>query len=315
MAGRGSSGRRRSRAVLAGVGLSALAVLVIVLVFVALTQHRSVPEAGSTPGATPPATESTAPANSAPATDVPVTVPVPTRVLAALDEASAVRAVSTACPAPSTIEVTSDSGASWEAAEAGAVAAVQRVVVDADAFVVLIGLGVEGCAPAYERSFTGGTAWESAPDELGASWFIDPANRTGIHTPAGDVAIPCSVAVQVAVTDEASAGLLCDDGSVHATFDSGTSWVSSTPVAGAAAIGFGGDGYRVAVVNQNGCVGAQVVSVTVVDGAAQVGSPGACLEVNVPAGEVAVDSGGDGSIWVWAGDRIGRSADGGISWL
>ena len=314
MGGRTSGAQRRSRAVVASIGLAVLGVLVVVLVLVALTQNRSVPDAGATPGATPPPAEPAAADAGEATTIAPVSLVVPTRVIAALDAASAVRAHSTACPAPSTIEATSDSGATWQPSEVGTIAGVQRIVVDADAFVSLIGLGVAGCAPAYERSFTGGTAWESAPDELGASWFVDPANRAGIHAPAGDVAAPCAAAVQVAVTDEISAGVLCDDGSVHATVDGGASWTSSAPVPGAAAIGAGGEGYRVAVIDQNGCVGAQVVDVTVADGAAQVGAPGACLEARVPAGGVAVDTGGDGSVWVWAGDRIGRSADGGISW-
>ena len=115
--------------------------------------------------------------------------------------------------------------------------------------------------------------------------------------------------------DEDSAGVLCDDGTMHVTTDSAASWASSTPVAGAAAIGVGGDGYRIAVVDENGCHGVQVADVVVVDGAAQAAAPGSCLDADVPTGEVAVDTGGDGSIWVWAGDRIGRSADGGITWL
>ena len=54
---------------------------------------------------------------------------------------------------------------------------------------------------------------------------------------------------------------------------------------------------------------------TIADGATQVGAVGGCLDAAVPVGNVAIDDAVDGTTWVWAGDRIGRSPDGGASWL
>ncbi|MGW4928032.1 hypothetical protein ACWEOH_02675 [Agromyces sp. NPDC004153] len=309
--------RGRGRAVWAGVSLATLALVTVGLTFLALTQRSEVQAAGSTPGATPrqtaPAEPSAAPAQ-VPPTQAMVVIP-PTRVIDAIDASTAVRAASTTCPEPTTLEITADAGAGWETTEATGLASLQRLSADAEGFVSAIGLGVDGCGPAYERSFTSGDAWERVPGELAASWFIDPANRAGMHTPAGDVAAPCAAVLQVAVVDEATAAVLCEDGTVHATGDSGATWAATAPIPGVGALGATSDGYWVVVVDQNGCAGAQVAAVTVADGAAQVGSAGGCLEAAVPAGAVAVDGAVDGSTWVWAGDRIGLSLDGGASWL
>lgn len=309
--------RRSARAVWAGAGLTVLALITIGLTFLALTQRGEISEAGSTPGATPlpaaPAGPSAAPAE-VPAPQTMVVV-APARVIDAIDASTAVRGVSTTCPEPTTLQLSSDAGNTWEATEQSGVASLQRISAEESGFLAAIGLGVDSCAPAYERSFTWGAAWETMPEELAASWFIDPANRAGVHAPAGDIAAPCPVVLQVAVVDASSAAVLCEDGTVHATVDSGAAWAPTSPIPGVAALGSTTDGYQVVIVNQNGCTGAQVVAVTVADGAVQIGTAGGCLDAAVEAGGVAVDGAVDGIVWVWAGDRIGLSLDGGASWL
>ncbi len=212
------------------------------------------------------------------------------------------------------VEVTADAGATWEAFEAPAVSAVQRVSAGADAFVSLIGLSVEGCAPAYERSFSGGAAWEAAPDELAASWFVDPANRAGLHAPSGDRAAPCGAVVQLAVIDENSAAVLCEDGAIHATVDGGVGWLPPASVPGVSAITADAASYRVAVLNQNGCTGAQIIELPVTEAGFAPGAPGACLVATAAAGDVALAA-GENVTWLWAGDALARSENGGATWL
>ncbi|MEV1130048.1 hypothetical protein [Agromyces sp. NPDC049794] len=311
---RRSSAARGGRAVWAGVGLAVLAVVVSALSIVALTANRSVPEAGATPGATQPPAAVAEQVPSEPAAAAPQTVSAPTRAVAAIDVDTAVRTLASPCPEPSSIEFTSNAGATWEAS-ATTVSSVQRITTGADSFVALIGLAAEGCAPTYERSFTGGAEWEPAPDELAASWFVDPANRAVVHAPAGDRAAPCATVVQLAVVDENSAALLCDDSSVHATVDAGASWLPPASVPGVAAIGVGADGYRVAVINQNGCVGGQLIGIGVAAAGLALGSAGGCLPATVGPGEAALSSADDGTTWLWAGDALARSQDGGATWL
>ncbi len=298
-------------------GIVLLATLVVVLSFVALTQHRSVAAAGSTPRASaPPAEVARVPAEPQPPVPAPTPEPVavPNRVIAAIDADSAVRAASIECPAPSTIEVTDDAGASWEPFDAAGIATVQRITAESDTFIALVGLDVEECAPAYARSFTGGVAWEAAPDELSAAWFVDPADRAGLHAPGGPRAAPCGAIVQLAAVDEVSAAVLCADSSIHLTVDGGASWLPAASVPGASAIGAGVSGYQVAVVNRNGCVGAQLVALVRAESGPTLGAAGACLEATVGVGDAAVAVSEDATTWLWAGDRLARTEDGGGTW-
>ena len=308
------NGGLRRPTVWTSAGLAALAVVVLVLAVVALNQNRSVSGAGSTPGAGAPGEPET---TQAVVTEEPAVVPtvVPGRVLAALDASSAVRASVTTCPEATNVEVTSDGGASWEPFAAEGIASVQRVTAGAGAFIGLIGLAVEGCGLTFERSFTAGVGWEAAPDELASSWFVDPADRTVVHSPAGDRVAPCRTAVQVAVVDENVAAVLCEDGFVHATVDAAASWLPPASVPGAGAITTGGTGYRVAVLNQGDCVGAQLVEVSVTEAGSEGGAVGACLQATVAPGEVAIATGDEGTMWLWAGDVLGRTVDGGGTWL
>lgn len=310
------SAGRAAYAVWAAIGVAVLAIVVVVLSFAALTQHRSTAGAGSTPGASmPPADVTRVPAEPQPSVPAPALEPVavPNRVIAAIDADSVVRAVSTTCPAPSTIEVTDDAGATWESFDAAGIATVQRITAGSNAFVALIGLGVEDCTPAYERSFTGGVAWEAAPGELTASWFVDPSDRAGLHAPTGDRSAPCGAIVQVAVVDEASAAVLCADSSIHLTVDGGAAWLPAVSVPGASAIGAGGSGFQIAVVNQNACVGAQLVALALAESGPTLGAAGACLEAVVGAGDAAVAV-SENTAWLWVGDEFARTEDGGGTW-
>ena len=68
------------------------------------------------------------------------------------------------------------------------------------------------------------------------------------------------------------------------------------------------------MINQNGCVGAQLVGVALAEAGLAPGAPGACLAATVAGGDVAVASGGNVT-WLWAGDALARSEDGGATWL
>ncbi|MFC9558816.1 hypothetical protein [Agromyces sp. NPDC056965] len=296
----------------AGVGLGVLVVVVVVLSVVALNRNRPVAGAGATPPDTAPVAATEDVASEAP-TDVVPTV-VANRVLTAADANEAVRAAVTACPEPTTVEVTSDGGASWEAFVAPGIASAQRITIGDEAFIGVIGLAVEGCTPTFERSFVGGAAWETAAEEVGSAWYVDPADRAVVHSPSGAHPAPCATVVQLAVGGDTLAAVLCDDGSVHATVDGAGSWLPPVAVPGAAAIAAGGAGYRVAVLNEGDCAGAQLVEIALTDAGLDAGAPGACLATTVAAGGAAVATGESGTTWLWAGDALGRTDDGGATW-
>ena len=85
-------------------------------------------------------------------------------------------------------------------------------------------------------------------------------------------------------------------------------------VPGASAITADGASYRVAVLNQNGCTGAQIIELPVTDAGFAPGAPGACLVATAAAGDVALAS-GENVTWLWAGDALARSENGGATWL
>lgn len=317
-----SSGRRpdyvyrdRTRLILI-IALGGLAALTILLSYAALTQNRSVEGSGTTPiSAAPPAEEESreTPAES-PAPDPVVTVADTARVLAAVDADLAYRAVTGACPAtPATIEVTADAGGEWIAYEASDIAAsrsIRSISPGGGGFVSMITLNADSCAPQYLHSFVEGIAWEAA-EGLTGEWFVDPANAALLNTPVGAATAPCEV-VRLAPRDDVSAAALCRDSSLALTADAGASWSRSAPITGADALSATGDGYRLAVIGQNGCANAQVMSV---GNGLELGAPGACVAGTGAAGQTALAEAGDGTVWLWSGDALMRSADGGASWL
>ncbi|MGH3704187.1 MAG: hypothetical protein ACRDT9_06115, partial [Agromyces sp.] len=212
----------------AGVGLGVLVVVVVVLSVVALNRHRPVAGAGATPRDTAPVAATEEAASEAPTDPVPTVMA--SRVLTAADANGAVRATVTTCPEPTTVEVTSDGGASWESFVAPGVASAQRITVGDDAFIGVIGLAVDGCAPTFERSFVGGAAWETAAEEVASAWYVDPVDRALIHSPNGAHPAPCGAVVQLAVAGDTLAAVLCDDGTVHATVDGAGSWLPPAAV-------------------------------------------------------------------------------------
>ena len=216
---------------------------------------------------------------------------------------------------PNTIDDRDHSGrgGTWEPFAAPKMSTVQRVTVDSDAFIALIGLATEGCAPSYERSFSGRRVGVRPRRALGVVVRRSP-NRAGLHAPAGDRPAPCGTVVQLAVIDESSAAVLCDDASVYATVDAGQGWMPPVSVPGASAISASGAGYRLVVVNQNECVGAHVVEIVVTDADLRLTAPGSCLPAAIAPGETALAVGEDVT-WLWAGNAFARSEDGGATWL
>ncbi len=78
----------------------------------------------------------------------------------------------------------------------------------------------------------------------------------------------------------------------------------------AAAIAVSPSGYRIAVLNADGCTGIQLGEL--VDG--DLSGLGACLRVEAEQADVAVTTAADGATFVWAGDVFSGSPNGGATW-
>lgn len=258
------------------------------------------------------------PADATPAEEpaAPVSRAAPTeRVLTVASERLAWRAVVGTCGAPGLLEHSSDGGVTWTAQDVG-LAPIARLKATSATSVFAIG-GGEDCAPTFRLSTTAGTAWTTTDTELPGSWYLEPAARDAlqaqVHGPRGDLVAPCPTGVvDLAALDDARAGLLCVDGSFQTTDDGGASWSQEGAAPDAVAIAPAGGAYVVAAVREP-CAGLAVLTVAN-DGTGLDAAPTACAPVDVAApGQVAVAAVGS-AVWVWAGDLVVVSRDGGVTW-
>jgi hypothetical protein len=312
---RNSPSRRR----LLVVAVAIFLLVDVALVSLALTATKPVSSAGTVataPTLTPPSAMATQSPLVEPVETVATPTVIPTRVLAALDGATAWRATTGGCPSASANpELTTDSGDNWEGfdASAGTDASSILAISIADAFEMsLVTLNSNSCAAQLVTTFVAGDAWKAYPERATAEWYVNPAIPGTVHTPRGDVVAPCTAVATLAATNDTSAAVLCLDASVFTTQDAGATWSTPGSVPGAAALAATAEGYGVAVANPANCVGVSLVTLSL--GGALGETPGGCVAATVDPGETALSGGEDGTLWLWVDDIFARSTDGGVTW-
>ena len=121
-----------------------------------------------------------------------------------------------------------------------------------------------------------GDAWQEYPDRVATNWYVDPANRAVVHSPAGAFPASCPTVIALAPRSDTVGAALCSNGALLRTGDGGATWGPGSALPGAANINVSADGYIVVAANQPGCAGAQVFSTPeALDGAL---TPGGCRE-------------------------------------
>ncbi|HEY5223443.1 MAG TPA: hypothetical protein VIJ18_10415 [Microbacteriaceae bacterium] len=307
------------------IGLVAFIVVDILLiawaVSAARTPHSNEDPANSglnTPAPTTSSTASSRPTASTTPAPTAVSLPdatQPTRIISALDANTAWRAATGACPAtPGTLQGTSDGGATWKNSDAAGPAgasAIIRLSVQSATQTDAVALATAGCAPEFIRTYVNGDNWAADPTQLGGTWYFNPANTAVVHSPQGDKPAPCPTVVGLAPRDAASAAVLCSNHTVFRTADAGATWGAATAVTGAVAISSSGAGYAAASVGVTTCAG---VSLAVLDAASSPPSTAGCFVTSTPAAGAVALSDGAGTLWLWAGGALARSADQGKTW-
>jgi hypothetical protein len=267
-------------------------------------------EAPSTPGAPATPTARTA--------TVAITPVPPTRLLAAVDATTAWRATTGDCPAATAApQLTTDSGATWKTTDATArtqVTALQSIQATSASTAEFVGLAQTGCAPQLVKTFVGGDNFSSYPDQFNGAWFVNPANRASVHTPSGAETAPCDVVIALAARDGQNAAVLCNNQTAFTTTDAATTWSHPVTVTGAVNLTVTEAGYSFAAVGLAQCAGVQLAAFTA---ETMTVTPTGCLPVVEPVetlvGNVALSESA-GSFWLWAGDTVSRSSDGGVTW-
>ncbi len=310
-----ATGRRR----LAVAGLIAfLCVDVFLVGWAARASHAPREDSGvpTRPGSTtaPSATDSGRPAPSATATPVADAV-APARLLAVLDDSTAWRATTGPCPATAAAaELTTDGGATWKRSDASAptgASSLVRLTVQSGQQASAVALSGHDCTPEFIRTYVAGDSWADYPDQLASAWYAEPGRGGTVHRPGGDVPAPCPAVVGLAVGSGSNAAVLCAGHEVYRTSDNGENWGEAQPVSAAVAIAATDSGYVVASVGAPGCAGTAVATL---DPGAGPPTTIACVGTARPAPGTTAIGAGSGSEWLWAGDALARSTDGGKTW-
>ncbi|MBO9578331.1 MAG: hypothetical protein J7480_06125 [Microbacteriaceae bacterium] len=305
------------------IGLAAFLVLDAALVWWAVSgrdggvdrSQEALPLSAFGPAPTAaPATSAPRPATTSTPTQPPIGLEAHARRIVPVDSSIAWRVGTVACGGPVAIEETSDGGASWVAAPTGDdVAGVRDITVyTGDTSMVGILASLAGdCRPEYRLSYTAGEFWTAAPEETPSVTTVDPVGAATLSGPGGSVASPCGDVSEFA-EDAGGIAILCTSTELRVGPADLSTW---TPVAlpgAAVAVTAAGDGFLAAARRDPDCVGGLRLSAFIPDGTVQ---PGHCLagyaDESVP---VTLATAPDGALWLWAGDRVGVSVDGGASW-
>lgn len=288
------------------------ALVVIDVVLVALAIARTAPASNGTAGPVP--TFSSAPRPSVSPTPQstqtanPAGMVTPGRLLlAAVDEQEAWRAASGTCGgSPGSLEHSVDGGATWTRVSDGIrMGAILALRADSTSVSVVLGTGGD-CAQEVRTTVDRGRSWkDSAAGAAGAGIGPD-----GLILSSGTVAAPCANPTDV-FQGELTTAVVCE-GQVQWRSGDGA-WVG-VPVPGVRSFTDDGDSYLLAVAGSSTCSGTEIRSMPAVAVVPTTKSAvvGCAREVESDSA-LALARAGD-ALWLWSGDAVEVSADGGSSW-
>jgi hypothetical protein len=293
---------------LATVGLLAFLAVDVALVWFALrpvsplagsgAPSTSAPTVSTTETGTPSDSSSSEPETST-TTKQPTTEPVPVSALVtALDATVAWRGTAGTCDrGGSTLETTTDGGATWSEVTPPARALVRVQPLD-EKRVFAIGAGADCSLQQYVSPDTGAT-WD-APTSVAGNWARRLDDPTKVVTPKDSGAEACDGAVVLDLSRTAStdAQALCANGDVVETTDGGSTWSAAGSATGSVALANLASGGTYVARISDSCAGVEVTRVT-----ADRTTTLACVKVKTPKpGEVGIavttDSG-----WLVIGDQ------------
>ena len=299
-------------------GLVALVALNVVAVGWALRSNDTTaasppPTSIDSPSASvrPSSTPSVKPSPTAPGTATTAPVAPLQTILVAIDDKAAWRInVGTCAKGGAKVATTTDGGTTWADAKAPLGTIVRVRPTDGQtAFVV----GADAtCVAELKDTSDGGATWASG-GAVGSAWFRDPKNPLTVRSPGPASSAPCGrrEVLDLAVISVGSARVLCADGLVRSTTDTGASWTDSGKARGAVALAVRpatpAQTY-VAVLDAPGCAGVQVRRV---DKSALT----SCVQVAAPKtpGQIALSLVAGGG-WLSVSGKTMRSTDNLLTW-
>ncbi|WIB27016.1 hypothetical protein [Curtobacterium sp. MCSS17_015] len=297
-----------TRSTLVWVAVVVVVLVVIDIALVTLALGRTAPNAGDQAGPIP--TFSARPDAS--------TSPTPTpsadaagdtrRFLSAVDGQEAWRASggATCGGAATTLEHTVDGGVTWVPVALGPdVSTVMAIRASSTDLAILAGIGAE-CTPTVRTSADDGATWtDGTPGAAGAG-----ISTAGVVTSTGVVEPPCTDPIE-AYQGQQTSVVICDE---QVEWRSGAgAWVDVS-VGGVRAMADNGDEYLLARVGAEACEGVEIASMTAIGVTPETGTPAVGCDADArTTGPISLDRVGE-SIWLWAGDSVSVSVDGGVTW-
>ena len=239
---------------------------------------------------------------------------VPTkRLLVATTAREAWRATVGDCMTPGRVERSTNRGKSWIPTVQAGLAPIIRLGIDGKDNLYAVGGRGPNCTTRY-------IAYSRSGDVVGQTdapqgvWFLDPSNSDRVIGPRNTKATPCKKqdVISLAALDDSRALLVCTEGSVVATSTAGRSWRRVGNLPGTMALTAAGSRY-LAAGSASACDGVVVKSVSVEGDHLSPGQSRCVKGTKVSPGRVALGAGGN-AIWLWAGDKVSVSTNGGRSW-
>jgi hypothetical protein len=239
-------------------------------------------------------------------------VSIPERLLFASSSKTAWRATVGDCNTPGKVERSTNGGVSWKRISRSGPAPIVQLGAEPNGNLFTIGGTRRTCSAHYVAYADDGTITASTSSPIDV-WFPTPNNRDEINGPGETKAAPCKGhVVGLAPLDPSRALVVCDEGAVMITDDSGVRWRLIATVPETLAVAAGPDRYWIAGVDHQ-CDGVAVRSLVVKSGIAVRGRNICAPAEDVQGGRVAMAVRGD-SVWLWTGNNVRVSTDNGQSW-
>lgn len=292
---------------MAGAAAIVVALVAVDVVLVALALARTSPEMNGVAGPAP--TFRSAPSTAATPTPSPSPTAAAERVshlLSAIDADEAWRASSEGCGGSrSQLQRTTDGGRHWQSVDLGPeVRTINALRATATGVSVGVGIG-SSCGIEVLTTTDDGASWANGdPDAVGAG-----VTDAGLIFGGSVVETPCADPADV-FRGNSTTLVACDD---ELEWRSGAGpWVE-VPIGGVRAVAVDGGVYTLARAGQAGCDGVQIETLT----ASGVTSRSSTTPIgcNRVSGDrpVAMDQSGK-VLWMWSGDEVDVSQDGGATW-
>lgn len=274
------------------------------------------PSPTSPPATTPAPEESASVSPTLPPTSTPSVdqkMAQPTRLLVVTSATEAWRATVGDCNTPGQVERSANGGKSWRRAVEPTLGPIVRLEVEANGDIYTVGGDGPDCSIRYIAYSTAGavTGQTATPQSI---WSRDPKNPDQIHGPTSASATPCNRrhVLGLASLDRSKALVVCTDGSVMVTSNSGRSWKRADKLVGTMAVGAGGGRFWVAG-EATKCDGVAVRSFSLAAGKLSRGGSQCAADLPLTPGRVAIDA-SDTAIWLWTGNKVQVSTDRGRTW-